>query len=540
MKSKRLMAMALACALAVTTTACGSKPASDAGSAPAQPSSNFNAEGLPILKEKETFKVVSLRDALSMKNMDEKACVIKSEEDTNIHVEWQEVPANGWNEKINVIFASNQLPDAISGGIDVMANYRSLLPLNDLIEKYAPNVQKMFEENPSLKAALTAPDGNIYSLPVGGQSPTDDIAGVMWINKDWLDKLNLPMPTTTDELYDVLVAFRDQDPNGNGKKDEIPLAVSSTANDNVLDPMFGLFGTLDISKGEKAFTDVKDGKIVFAPARDEYRDALEWFHKLYAEGLMNQDYFIENGEQFMAKGNADVPLEGVVMTYKPDLAMKADFASSYVVLPPVKGPNGDPVWAGAVTPRGSMGGFVITKQCKSPETMIRWYDYCNQDIDMVNLWNFGPEGTSWKKDDQGRWLQNFDNIPEGMNYAQYRRTEGAFYINTYQVPSFFAPDQNAVTNETLIAKNDANEIYKKYVPADAYTGVGLNKPENVERMNFLQSDLKNYMDTFRSDAIINGVDDTKWADHLKKLEALHTDEDISLHQEFYDHLNSVK
>ena len=72
---------------------------------------------------------------------------------------------------------------------------------------------------PIYEAQMTSPDGNIYGLPHAEFDINNYV--LMWniIRQDWLDKLGLEMPATIDEYHDVLVAFRDQDPNGNGKKD---------------------------------------------------------------------------------------------------------------------------------------------------------------------------------------------------------------------------------------------------------------------------------------------------------------------------------
>ena len=95
----------------------------------------------------------------------------------------------------------------------------AFLPLDDLIAEHAPNIKKFFDEHPDLRQAITAADGNIYFIPY---VPDGDFARAWFIRQDWLDKLGLKVPQNVDELHDVLTAFRDKDPNGNGQKDEIP------------------------------------------------------------------------------------------------------------------------------------------------------------------------------------------------------------------------------------------------------------------------------------------------------------------------------
>ena len=96
----------------------------------------------------------------------------------------------------------------------------ALIPLNDLIEKFAPNYKKFLEENPAVKYFSTASDGNIYFVPFVADG---DPSTGWFIRQDWLDKLGMKAPTTVYEFYKTMVAFRDKYPNGNGKKDEIQI-----------------------------------------------------------------------------------------------------------------------------------------------------------------------------------------------------------------------------------------------------------------------------------------------------------------------------
>ena len=118
----------------------------------------------------------------------------------------------------------------------------------------------------------------IRDRPTGDADVKNMVNSEMWINKAWLEKLGLQAPRTVDEFYDVLVAFRDQDPNGNGLKDEIPLLVSASSGAARIDCLFGFFGTLENDHHVR----VQDGQVIFTPAEDAYFEALQWLDKLYA------------------------------------------------------------------------------------------------------------------------------------------------------------------------------------------------------------------------------------------------------------------
>ncbi|MDE7006964.1 MAG: extracellular solute-binding protein, partial [Lachnospiraceae bacterium] len=206
---------------------------------------NFNPEGLPIVKEKETF-TIAVPQTSTLKTAAEKQCVIETEEATNIHIEWIEIPASGWEEKINIMFSTDSLPDAILGDVDMSRNFDQLVALDEYLEQYAPNVTAFFDTRDDYPNALRSPDGKVHTLPVGDESTHNIIDSHLWINQTWLDNLSLKMPETPEELKEVLIAFRDQDPNGNGKKDEIPFTFQDSWGwGTSIENIFGPFGVLE-------------------------------------------------------------------------------------------------------------------------------------------------------------------------------------------------------------------------------------------------------------------------------------------------------
>ncbi|HML45150.1 MAG TPA: hypothetical protein PKE04_00190, partial [Clostridia bacterium] len=122
---------------------------------------------LPIYEQKQTFTSMVRKEDLSQNTWAEKECVRFTEELTNLHMEWIEVPNSGWDEKVNLTFASGDLPDLIIGGVDVVANMDTLAALDGLVDAFAPNVLRMFDALPDMRGALTLSDGHFYSLPIG-------------------------------------------------------------------------------------------------------------------------------------------------------------------------------------------------------------------------------------------------------------------------------------------------------------------------------------------------------------------------------------
>ncbi|EJW97007.1 family 1 extracellular solute-binding protein, partial [gut metagenome] len=250
-------ASALLAAMLAGTMMTGCIPQKTSGGTSEKPSDStaelaaqsFHAEGLPIVDETITFDVAA--KSRHNKNFSNLEFFQKLEEKTNVHVEWNMSSDDGWKEKKGLLFAG-ELPDAFYGqailtDVDVVkyASQGLLIPLDDLIEKYAPNIKRLLDENDEYRKVMTAPDGHIYSLPnLTELSPkTHD---KLFINKTWLDQLNLPIPETVDEFEKTLIAFRDNDMNGNGdKNDEIPFSFLYNRKENGLFSLFGSFGQVD-------------------------------------------------------------------------------------------------------------------------------------------------------------------------------------------------------------------------------------------------------------------------------------------------------
>ncbi len=145
-----------------------------------------------------------------------------------------------------------------------------------------------YQQDYVLAKLVDSDTGGMYGVPTIETSLVDGIDGMAWINTEWLDKLQLEVPTNTDELYDVLVAFRDRDPNGNGMQDEIPLLGSQKSNGpaNVVGWLINQFIYYN---DEHTWQDYNgDGKLEEVHTQDKYREALQFVHKLYEEKLLSK------------------------------------------------------------------------------------------------------------------------------------------------------------------------------------------------------------------------------------------------------------
>lgn len=212
------------------------------------PSDTFNETGMPIVDETIELDIFAGKSATTADDWNDVLVLNKYEEMTNIDITWNQVPADGLLEKRNLALGSDDLPDVFYAATMPVADIQkyglqgSFIPLNDLIEEHAPNLNKILDEHPDIKKGLTFPDGNIYSFPtIYSPDFTSLLIGAKpWIKQDWLDELGMDNPETTDELYDFLKAVKETDLNGNGKHDEVPLSSVSMA--RIIHWISGAFG----------------------------------------------------------------------------------------------------------------------------------------------------------------------------------------------------------------------------------------------------------------------------------------------------------
>ena len=235
---------------------------------------------------------------------------------TNIDINLITVPSQDGKEKLNLLLNSGDYPEVIMGiGLSSqdLENYGVqegiLMPLNDLIDQYAPRIAEQLAEHPNWKVDMTCSDGNIYAIPAVDSAGVGHVNCAMkyWINEQWLANLGLKMPETTEEFKNVLLAFKNDDPNGNGIADEIPL--SGCINSWNADPylfLLNAFGYFDTN-----YYYLKDGKFNSILDQEYLKKGLAYMNDLYSEGLIDPAAFTQDNSQLTALGNnADIDILG--------------------------------------------------------------------------------------------------------------------------------------------------------------------------------------------------------------------------------------
>lgn len=314
------------------------------------------------------------------------------EKRTNIKPVFQHVTT----EKMNLLLASNNLPDIFintwSDGQEKKAyNDGQILRLDDLMGKYAPNYVNILKQDPELHAQAVDADGFLYSFQFLRNDPELRVFSGFMIRQDWLDKLNLKMPTNVDELYSVLKTIKNSDMNGNGVADEVPFIME---NGNALPLVSSWWGI-------STFYIDDNNTLQSGWLQPEYKEMLQYLNKLYNEGLLDPDYAITERNQFDTKisnGQAAMwyGLAGGGLARISTLMQPLDPEFKISALPWLAMSNGKKYSTNLeyATPLSGRFGLSVTNNCKNPVAAVKFADYAYSE-EGGTLLSFGVENESY-------------------------------------------------------------------------------------------------------------------------------------------------
>lgn len=326
------------------------------------------------------------------------------EELTNIHIEWNVVPAENATDKLNISLSSGDMPDIYANcGVtqsqqQIYGPQGAFVALNDYIEQYGENYKLMLENVAGLEAMMTLSDGNIYSFPSVEKCVHCEGSNKMWVNKTWLDALDMEPPTTVEEFTEMLRRFKTEDPNGNGKADEIPLLTFEGGwHTGVLSGW--LTNPYVYTTPDNDYMYLEDGKIQLSYMQDGWRDAMIWLNQLYEEGLYYDQSLVINQDQArqLCAADGEISNVGCFPSGTPNTVPGDDPSQwdDYITLSPIEGPAGRLATYQPYTSIYSTE-LTITSACENPAAAYRWCEeQYTKDINVRK--RYGIENESWKK-----------------------------------------------------------------------------------------------------------------------------------------------
>ena len=450
-------------------------------------------------------------------------------DDAGIEVEWEQVGDAAVTERKNIAISTGTMPDAMLGMAntnDVMQNYELFLPLNEYIDTL-PNVSAIMEENPEAKQFLTFPNGNIYSFPFVQEREYEGFPDQLYINKTWVEELGLEMPTNYEEYAEVLKAFKEGDPNGNGEADEIPFTMMIDHSYFGPYSMYGMFGRLDNPNRLV----IEDGKVIFTADKEEWKEATKWFASLYEDDLIDPESFTQDRSMLFAKGKADPMLIGSTNAFLLDNVVGADRMEHYEFVL-LEGVNGHKELRYTSFPVQNRTYNVVNAEIENPEPLMKFYDICLDESKHYPLQTvFGLIGKQLVETDvEGKEFE-FAIAPEGLSQDDYRYKDAPSNFPTYLTKDSW----NSVVHAPDVARKEAIlEDVRPYLEKESMPPL-LFTEEETQELSDVNSALMDYVSQQQALWISNQSDiDADWDNYIETLNNMGLETYIRLYQQAYD------
>ena len=472
------------------------------------------------------------------------------QEKTNVEINWTAIQSDQWGDKISLNMANTEtLTDFIfTAGFsdnDLLkyADQGVIIPLEEYIDAYMPNLKAVFDKYPEYRTMTTATDGHIWSLPwieqLGAEKTAIQTIGNMsFINKKWMDFLGLEMPETVEEFEQVLIAFRDNadklQAEFNIEGSIIPM--SCIVNDGDQDPSilingFGE-GYGDADKGRHiAVTD--DLEVICSATQEGYKDGIAWLHSLYEQGLIDPEAFTQEWSTYVSKGKSG--RYGVCFSW--DVA-NIDNLTDWVPLPALTADvtNITPQ-NGSFTSGYDRGRCVVTAVAENPALVCAWLDQMYDPFQSPqNNWGTYGEDDEFDIFELGKNENGEDMLqhaPLGdASPVEVREAENVAgplaLLDEYYGVYVTCPD-DAQYRLDWIKDYFTPDMNTKYV----YPNVFMSREDTAELSN-LQADIQKTINAKKSDWIMNGFTDADWDAYLQELEAYKLSDYLALFQKYLD------
>ncbi|CAG7649057.1 hypothetical protein PAESOLCIP111_05791 [Paenibacillus solanacearum] len=455
---------------------------------------------------------------------------------TGVKIKFTAPPANQAKEALNVMLASGELPDMIEydflsfpGGPEKAIKDGYILKLNDVIDKYAPNLKKYLKEHPEVDKMVKTDNGNYFAFPfIRGDEALMVFQGPV-VRKDWLDELGLQVPTTIDEWTAMLKAFKEK------KGATAPFSVNSAPrvfNDFSSGAFSGAFGVM------RNFY-LEGGQIKFGPAEKGYKDFLGLFRSWYAEGLLDKNIATVDNKQWDANissgatgatvGNAG----GGIGKWQPLVEAKDPKAKLVAAPYPVLKKGDTPKFGQRDQPFSNGGMVAITANSKNVELAARLLDYGYGEAGHM-LFNFGTEGVSYKMENgYPKYTDLIMKNPDKLAPAQAMST---YFRANYNGP--FVQDKRYIEQYlALPTQRDAVGVWQKTDMAKYQLPPITPTPEESSEFAKIMTDVNTLVDEMTIKIILGTEPLDSFEKYQEKMKSLKLDRAIQIQKAALDRYN---
>ena len=390
-----------------------------------------------------------------------------------------------------------------------------LIDLKPYLAEHAPNLTALFTAHPEWERAVTLPGGAIAALPGINELQNNN---AVWINTAWLKNVRMDMPTTAEELTEVLRAFKKKDPNLNGKNDEIPMTFTSLWDLRFLGHAFGLVSN------DYYIRQNDDGSVVFTADSEENRAFIQWLRMLWEEGLIDKNGFATADTTRAITADDATITYGVVFGPSIMSLLPSSQLEKYEVLMPM-------TYGGKAEYRSFLGDvvrgtFAVTSACKDPAAMVEWVDFLYSE-DGGRMIQAGLEGEEYTLHSDGTWSWNDD----ANTVATTVLTEIAI-VGGADVPGYCSAEFQRMYDDEATHRAVEQLYQLKQVSVEPYPLVYLTDAQQA-RIDAIWAEMAPYMELTQVHFVTGDkpLDDANWAEFVNTLDRMGRSEFVSIWQE---------
>lgn len=449
----------------------------------------------------------------------------------NIEITWELVPDASQAEKRNLALSTGDVPDVMLGMLgdtDIQRNSKLFLALDEYTD-YTPNMNQIMADDENVRSFMTLGDGHYYSLAFWHEKPYEGASSDLYINSKWLEACKLEMPNTIEEFEAMLVAFKTQDPNGNGEADEIPFSFIQSHNYFGLYELYSPFGIMDATNRLQ----IKDGQISFTANTDGWKEGTKWIAGLYDQGLLDVEGFTQDRSMLFAKGKSDPVMVGSLFAFLIDNVVGAERAAAeYSYCQPLQSVSGDGTRARRFdnNPIAGRATSVVSKNCKNPERLIYWLDLSLEpEYSLQNT--YGSFGQQLLESTDPAYDYEFAIAPDGMSQDDYRFKGAPANFPAYIPADLYATLKPApdVARKISYMESSADYLNKESVPPVLFTD------DESKELSTLQTALQDYVLQQQASWVTGQGDvDAEWEGYVAQLETMGVARYVQIYQDATD------
>lgn len=461
------------------------------------------------------------------------------EDKTNVHIEWDCPATSEVQTKLTLNLTSGDYADLYlaipltSAQVLSYASQGILASLSPYLEKYGPNYKKLLDTDPEAQAVITAPDGEVYTWDRMNGALHPLTPNKLYVNKPWIEKLNISVPSTLAEFENYLKAVRDNDLNGNGDtKDEIPFYAQGW---KTVAGLIMPFEPVTMTSPNMLLID--DGKCYAPFATEKWKEGLAWIKGLYDQGLIPRDAFQASAEQVkelvsrpdaLIVGAAGGWFNGDIGAFNKFPDMK--ITDYYVATGPLADANGHRQAAGG--PNNTKNSF-MSSTCAYPEIAVSWMDYWyTQEGAIVSY--VGMEGFTWEWSDEPSINGKTPSLKKSPTYPDnFMWGANQPRLATFDIRYLQHKDEKAIEYQIYLG----GSAYIDYVPDELVDTLWVNE-EAAQIISQFEAPVNEYAKMMAVAFILGDKDlNADWSTYLKELENMGLSQYVNAYQESYNSTN---